>query len=451
MDASFAAGVALACFCSVLNSSGMGLQKLAHRRLGALPEAARPPVVRDRGWALGLVCMAFASIASLGNYALLGQSRASAMASLTIVSNAVMARFALHETLTAVDAASSVLIGAGIVVAVVYGSSGGGAPRTSLDEVLALLRRDTVYAASGAIVAVLLLAEAFVRFAERRGAARTFAEGKLECFARAFLAGLFSGCTGFLAKSVIVSVESMVVAHSTADLARFEIWLLGLSLPVSIVMQLRHLNGGLRRFNAMDVVPMYQACIVVVGVAWGWIFYEEDSYLAPTDKTMFAVGVGISVLGIVLLSLKSAAAGDAAAATAAAAAATAAAAAEKAESAPLLKSADAAAVNDAAADERAAAAAAAAASALLLVAGSGRASSGSSAASSRRGSSEIGGGGGGGGGGSGRNSARDRTDSVMNVPGQGFVDAIEGLAPKPIARFISGAGAPAAEGARVAS
>ena len=39
----------------------------------------------------------------------------------------------------------------------------------------------------------------------------------------------------------------------------------------------------------------------------------------------------------------------------------------------------------------------------------------------------------------------------MNVPGQGFVDAIEGLAPKPIARFISGAGAPAAEGARVAS
>jgi len=340
-DATFAAGVALACCCSALNSAGMGLQKLAHRRLEALPERERGAgaLVRDRGWRAGLLCMALASILSLGNFALLGQSRAAAMASLTIVSNAVMARTLLRETLTPLDAASTALIGSGIVVAVVFGSSGGGAPRTSLDDVLALLRRDVVYAAGAAIVAALGAAEAYLRYAERLGARASPAARKLECFARAFVAGLFSGCTGFLAKCVVVSVESMVAARSAADLSRFELWLLGLSLPLSIAMQLRYLNGGLRRFDAMDIVPMYQACIVTVGVAWGWTFFEENRYLEPFDEQMFAVGVGVSVLGIGVLSFKGAsasAAGAGAGAGAGAAGASGGAAGVSFEGAPLL-------------------------------------------------------------------------------------------------------------------
>ena len=130
--------------------------------------------------------------------------------------------------------------------------------------------------------------------------------GKIECFTRALMAGLFSGCTGFLAKSVVVSIEAMVAAKSPADLKRFEIWLIGLSLPLSIVFQLRALNGGLRRFPAMEVVPIYQACVVVSGVAFGWIVFQENEYLDPIDETMFAVGVAISVLGIALLSFKAA-------------------------------------------------------------------------------------------------------------------------------------------------
>jgi len=225
------------------------------------------------------------------------------MTSLTIVTNAVMARTMLGEVLTWADGGATLLIGSGIVVAVVYGSNGGGAPRTSLDDVVNLLRREVVTIAASVLVTLLILCEVSVRFSERRGG-RVL--GKIECFTRALMAGLFSGCTGFLAKSVVVSIEAMVAAKSPADLKRFEIWLIGLSLPISIVFQLRALNGGLRRFPAMEVVPIYQACVVVSGVAFGWIVFQENEYLDPIDETMFAVGVAISVLGIALLSFKSA-------------------------------------------------------------------------------------------------------------------------------------------------
>jgi hypothetical protein len=286
--------------------------------------------------------MAFASICSLGNYALLGQARAAAMASLTIVSNLVMARVLLKETLTRVDFAASALIMCGIVVAVVFGSAGGSSANTNLDDILALLRRDAVYVAAAVIVVLLLACEAVVQVAERRDALRASSavgaaafvvvgggrgeiggggtgvppsrarlEAKVECFARAFMAGIFSGLTGTLAKATVVSIEAMISARSPRDLGRFELWLIGLSLPLSIVLQLRSLNGGLRRFPALSLVPLYQAFIVICGVSFGWIFFLENELLSNLDLTMFAIGVSISVGGIIVVSLKGPPTGDA--------------------------------------------------------------------------------------------------------------------------------------------
>ena len=407
MDANFAIGVGLSCLCSAANSLGMGLQRQSH--LWPASELHFGP----RHWAVGLVFMAFASICSLGNYALLGQARAAAMASLTIVSNLVMARALLKETLTRTDFAASALIMAGIVVAVVFGSAGGSSAKTDLDDILALLRRDAVYASAAAIVALLLACEAVVQVSERRDGlrassassaaagivvdgggdggrivvppARPRLEAQVECFARALMAGVFSGLTGTLAKATVVSVEAMILAKSPRDLGRFEIWLIGLSLPLSIVLQLRSLNGGLRRFPALSLVPLYQAFIVICGVSFGYIFFQENELLSTFDLTMFAVGVAISVGGIVVVSLKGPPAGDAGAAKDAAAAAE-----------PLLR--------DEAHCEPAASASAA--------------SDGVSDAISLR-------------------SRRDRGSSLL-TPMEAFGDAIEHLAPAPLAQLLTG-------------
>ena len=136
----YAAGVALSICISSSNSFGMGLQKRAHRRLLALPKAQRSAPAADAGWRLGLVFLALGAVGSLGNYALLGQARASAMAAITIVTNAAMARLMLGERLRAIDALVAALVIAGIATSVTFGAGAtGSAPTATLDELLAVV------------------------------------------------------------------------------------------------------------------------------------------------------------------------------------------------------------------------------------------------------------------------------------------------------------------------
>jgi drug/metabolite transporter (DMT)-like permease len=314
----FVAGVVVSIVCSVCNSVGMGLQKLTHRRLESRPAADRA-YWREPQWLFGLLAMTLASVCALGNYALLGQSRAAAMASLTIVTNAVMARYLLGEPFALRDAAVAALIMAGIVVAVVFGSSAGGASSIPLQALLDTIDRPAAAGMAAGVVCVAAAFVAFITYAVRRGAARTHIEARLECACRAFLAGLCSGLTGFLAKGVVVTVEAMFRAKSVDDLRMYQFWLFLIFLPVSIVLQLRELNGGLRRFDATEVVPAYQAAIVIWGVTFGWGFYQENEALETFDEVMFALGVSVSILGIAAIGFFKRAAPDAAAAAAAAA------------------------------------------------------------------------------------------------------------------------------------
>ena len=258
----YAAGILLSCLISSLNSAGMGLQKRVHRVVAA-GGGSGIKYWQHRQWQVGLVCLAAGAIGSLGNYALLGQSRASAMASLTIVTNAIMSVWFLGERFTRVDAAVSVTVGTGIIIAVTFGSAAGGAERNTLDDLVAVLNRDVVYATAGTTFAVVVGCELAVRWLSRLPAAtRSHASEKAELFLRSFMAGIFSGSTGFFAKAVVACVESMASNGSAADMGRWQFWLFLVGLPTSIVLQLRGLNGGLRRFDALAVVPIYQGCIV---------------------------------------------------------------------------------------------------------------------------------------------------------------------------------------------
>ena len=311
MDAStkaYLTGILLAVLTACVNSTGMGLQKRVHLDLAQLPAGVPRRYWRDRRWMAGLVCMAVASVLVLVNYGILGQARASAMSALTIVTNALMAKYYLREAFTVLDIAATVFIIAGIVTAVVFGATAGAADLESLSELIATMSNDTVYVVSalivvtvGALYGVIAYSDSF----ERKKGRRSRRLRGLECFARALLAGIFSGLTGFFAKAVTYAVRDSVAVHNAAGSVGngyFYIFILG--LPLSIFMQLKTLNEGLRNFDAVEIVPMYQASIVCVGVSWGWTFYQENKDLARTDEYKFALGVLVSVLGICLLTFK---------------------------------------------------------------------------------------------------------------------------------------------------
>jgi len=247
-----------------------------------------------------------ASLLVLVNYSLLDQSRASAFSSLTIVSNALMAKFYLKESFTRYDAISAAFILTGVVICGICGSTAPtGSPQT-LDQLWAQLSRPVVYAASPLVALLAALLYAFIRYSEaRKSAIRSNVLHRLECFARALLAGIFSGSTGFFAKAVVCAVTDSVKTKLVGgSLGNPKFYLFLLCLPCSIFCQLKTLNEGLRAFDTMELVPAYQASVVAVGVSWGWIFYEENKELSYGAEGFFLLGCFVSVTGIAVLTLK---------------------------------------------------------------------------------------------------------------------------------------------------
>lgn len=103
-------GVCVALLSTTTNATGLFLQKSTHKRREAA-EGPLKPVWKEPRWLLGLGCLFAGSMMSLAVFALLGQSRASAMAAITIAINAVFSTWFLGERFTVIDLATTALIG----------------------------------------------------------------------------------------------------------------------------------------------------------------------------------------------------------------------------------------------------------------------------------------------------------------------------------------------------
>jgi drug/metabolite transporter (DMT)-like permease len=133
-SAKYVAGVGIALCTTFMNALGLSLQKLGHsdtQRRNA--ERARAPggpqgkpykVVRNVKWLAGLALMGAASLLSLAVFALVGQSVASAFAAITIVYNMALARIFLKERVDRIAVLVAVVMVAGTVLVVVFGSQG---------------------------------------------------------------------------------------------------------------------------------------------------------------------------------------------------------------------------------------------------------------------------------------------------------------------------------------
>jgi hypothetical protein len=117
----YLAGVGIALCTTFMSALGLSLQKRSHLRLESAREAARRRHVTDpklasyrqAGWLIGLSLMIASSLLSLAVFALVGQSVASAFASITIVWNALLAVLLLRENLSPLDVVGAWRLGAG--------------------------------------------------------------------------------------------------------------------------------------------------------------------------------------------------------------------------------------------------------------------------------------------------------------------------------------------------
>ena len=197
-----------------------------------------------------------------------------------------------------------ILVGA--VVSLVFGSSGNAQqPVENLASFCAVLLRPIDWIGGAVVLVVSAVAYFFVRRLAARGAARTPAQVRTECYLRILLAALLTGLTGMLATAVVKSIGGAADGGGALSIvAAWQFWLTLLALPCSLVLQLGFLNSALRQMDALEIIPPYQASIVIIGLAWGMVFTGDADGMSSVDLGLFVLGCLIACVGVLLLALK---------------------------------------------------------------------------------------------------------------------------------------------------
>ncbi|GBG28659.1 Magnesium transporter NIPA2 [Hondaea fermentalgiana] len=259
-----------------------------------------------RSWALGFVAIV---IGSLFDFAALGfgaQSVIAPLGSLTLVANMFFAQYMHGEKLSQHDVMATAVIFAGCVLSVAFASHKN--EICDVDTLLGLYAtlRFVVYAVS--ILTLILGGFFFVQYIENivsKYGTRSKQYKQLFRFHRfsyAFLAGVAGAQSVLFAKSLDELLVASFSGHSRIFLAHIGSYLVFLGMLASVTMQVYWLNCALARFDALYVVPVFQAQWIVFGVIGGGVFYGEFSGFSFGQALAFLSGVGLTVLGVYILS-----------------------------------------------------------------------------------------------------------------------------------------------------
>ncbi|KAG7399276.1 NIPA-like protein 3 [Phytophthora boehmeriae] len=300
-------GFTIAVVFSFLASVGINLQKkaLKQNELGPAPV----PAYRLPLWTLGFILCVVGSILDFVAFGLAPQSLLAPLAALTLVWNMMLAPCFNKEKLSRDDVAATLVIFVGATIAVVFASHA--SPSYNLDMLLQLYRDPLTIAYFCVVVLTVFvhylaikIVDVFCLMSRRHrliqvGTPSMWATVRLVGYAG--LAGTLGGQSVLFAKS---SAELLkVVFHGdTSCFTRFPTYAIVLALIVCLLSQIRYLNGGLVHYDALSMVPVYQAYWVISGVLGGVIYFQEIRAFSVLQACMFVLGIAVSIFGVVLLS-----------------------------------------------------------------------------------------------------------------------------------------------------
>lgn len=254
-----------------------------------------------------LICAIMPPFRLAAVFALVGQAVASSFAAVTLIWNAILGRFVLHEVLSPLDYCITALLVAGAVTTVAFGATKDPDQRqafltaATINETFA---RDAVYAFSAVAMVVMIFAVTWIYTVDKRRALHQHVPPwawSATAWWRPFMAAVLSATTGICSKGFTSLISA--IANGSDVPSQLDIWLFLLFLPLSLVLQVAYLNSGLRYFDATLIVPIYQSLIVVMGTVFGFIYWNEGAQLGA-NAGGFVAGIVVIVIGLSLLLLK---------------------------------------------------------------------------------------------------------------------------------------------------
>ena len=124
---------------------------------------------------------------------------------------------------------------------------------------------------------------------------------RAEVIGWAGLGGLLGGQSVLFAKSLMELVKAAFKGDVSAFGTLFPYVILTLMLGC-LYCQITSLNAGLRLYDSLSVVPVYQTYWMCASVLAGLIYFDELKDWTAIQGALFGLGIGIAVFGVGMLS-----------------------------------------------------------------------------------------------------------------------------------------------------
>ncbi|KAF4324239.1 hypothetical protein BBO99_00000909 [Phytophthora kernoviae] len=289
------AGFLISLIFSVLNSVGINLQKLSMTRNDASEE--KKATLKQPLWMLGFGLVCLGSLLDFVAFGMAPQTLLAPLAALSLVWNMLIAPIFHKEKVTRQNMLATAIIFTGVTLTVIF--AGHSTPSYELDDLIRLYQQPAMYAYITLIVCFLGALFYFCRYIE---ATHNYEDGLFHIICYGGIAGTFGGQSVLLAKSTVELLKSAIWGDSGFYMfTQFTSYVIVAGMGACLGFQIHFLNGGLARFDALVVVPVYQSFWILMSVLGGIMYFEEYVNMTRTQMLMFTIGGFVTILGIIVL------------------------------------------------------------------------------------------------------------------------------------------------------
>ena len=299
-----------------------------------------------RRTAVGFVLVVLDGILDVLSFGFADLSLVAALGAVTLLFNAILATRFLQERMSRRDTIGTCLVFAGTTTSVIFANRK--TPAYAVDELVRNLLEPTFFIWSSFIMLALIAGAVTIRKLKRQAIERhpeltqpgrqrsnslddaeaAIAGSELEAprtqlhrselleFLRSYHAVLYAGCAGLaggqavsFAKAAVEIVKSAAWGGTDEFISGPGPWLIILATVVMVGVQFHFLNEGLRLFDALSIIPVYQASWIFCGVMGGFVFLGEADLSDEATETrrttwqlvLFVCGGVLTIIGVSML------------------------------------------------------------------------------------------------------------------------------------------------------
>ncbi|KDO21227.1 hypothetical protein SPRG_13727 [Saprolegnia parasitica CBS 223.65] len=288
------AGFSISLVFSILNSVGINLQKYSltqNEKLGSQKGSFQQPM-----WVLGLVFVCLGSILDFVAFGMAPQTLLAPLAALSLVWNMLIAPFFHKEKVTRRNLVATCIIFFGVTLTVIF--AGHSTPAYDLEDLIKLYQTPVMYFYIVSILLFLITLFASTRYIETN---HLYEDGLFHIVCYGGIAGTFGGQSVLLAKSTVELLKSAIWGDGADAFKHPATYAIISGLVVCLLCQITFLNGGLKRFDALVVIPVYQSFWILTSVLGGIMYFEEYISMTQTEMVMFTMGGVVTISGIIYL------------------------------------------------------------------------------------------------------------------------------------------------------